>query len=114
MTNGSDLFPGFDRFLQDNPAWLDEAVPTEEANQIAAGQRLQLWHFLLVSLMAEMPPKAGTPSEIQPLRPLIGALPALRGRAFVHTFDPKAPLEHYPIIHGHILQRQSSFRILSA
>ena len=34
MTNGSDLFPGFDRFLQDNPAWLDEAVPTEEASRI--------------------------------------------------------------------------------
>ena len=34
MTNGSDLFTGFDRFLQDNPAWLDEAVPTEEASRI--------------------------------------------------------------------------------
>lgn len=34
MTNGSDLFPGFDRFLQDNPAWLDEAVPTNEASRI--------------------------------------------------------------------------------
>jgi hypothetical protein len=26
MTSGSDLFPGFDRFLRDNRAWLDEAV----------------------------------------------------------------------------------------
>ena len=34
MTHGSDLFPGFDRFLQDNPPWLDEAVSTEEASQI--------------------------------------------------------------------------------
>ena len=34
MTNGFDLFHGFDRFLQDNLAWLDEAVPTEEASRI--------------------------------------------------------------------------------
>ena len=34
MANGSDLFSGFDCFLLDNPAWLDEAVPTEEASWI--------------------------------------------------------------------------------
>lgn len=37
MANGSDLFPGFDRFLQDNPPWLDEAVPTEEASRMITG-----------------------------------------------------------------------------
>lgn len=34
MNSSTDLLTGFDRFLEDNPAWLDEAVATEEASQI--------------------------------------------------------------------------------
>jgi len=34
MISGTDFLTSFERFLENNPAWLDEAVPTEEASRI--------------------------------------------------------------------------------
>lgn len=34
MSDSIDLRDGIDQILEKNPAWLDEAVPTEEASRI--------------------------------------------------------------------------------